>query len=323
MLLLSEKDVLNSVTYSDVVHAIEESFLIYERKEFTMPDRMHIDHGRNTSLIMPCSGKNYFGTKLITVYPDNTGTNIPVINAVVVLNDLSNGTPVALINGIVLTALRTGAVGGVGVKHLAPQNASRVGIIGAGVQAFYQIMSTSVVRKLSTVYIFDINQESSKSLQERVRNNLPDIDVYVATSVEELLETSEIVITTTTSLNPVLPEDKSLLEGKHFVGIGSFKPNMREFPQALYELIDKVYIDTEHARKESGDVLYPLEQQWISQEQIQTLGSFMLSPEEGKDIVRKKTTFLKSVGMALFDLIVSQVVYEKAIEKGLGQELVL
>ena len=323
MLLLSESDILNSVTYADVVNAIEESFLIYERKEFTMPHRMHIDNGPNTLLLMPCFGKDYFGTKLVTVFPNNARTKIPVVNGVMILNDAHNGSPLALLNGQILTALRTGAVGGVGVKHLSSIDASKVGIVGAGIQAFFQIMATSVVRKLKTVSIFDINLEASSNLAGKIKENLHDVSVDISNSIEELLEKSEIVITTTTAANPVLPENKELLKGKHFVGVGSFKPDVREFPQVLYELINKVYVDTDYAVEESGDVLYPLQQRWISRNQIQTLGSFMLSPEEEKNAVRTETTFFKSVGMALFDLIVSQLVYKKAREKGLGQELVL
>jgi ornithine cyclodeaminase len=322
VLVLSERDILKCVSYFDIVNAIEESFIVYEQKDFHMPNRMHIDHGPNTLLLMPCFGKEYFGTKLVTVYPGNRGTGFPVINGVVILNDLDTGSPLALINGQVLTALRTGAAGAVSVKHLAPENASQLGIIGAGVQAFYQVMSTAVVRKLQSIAIYDIYQEASQVLAQKIREKLPDVIVNIADNVEELLVQSQVVITSTTAANPVLPENRVLLEGRHFVGIGSFKPEIREFPEALYGLIDSVYVDTEHAAKESGDVLYPLEQKWIAPNQVHTLGSLIKAGGAG-DVVRNKTTFFKSVGMALFDLAAAGVIYEKALEKGIGQELVL
>lgn len=322
MLVLSEKDILKCVSYFDIVNAIEESFIVYEQKDFHMPNRMHIDHGSNTLLLMPCFGKDYFGTKLVTVYPGNRGTEFPVINGVVILNDLDTGSPLALINGQVLTALRTGAAGAVSIKHLAPENASQLGIIGAGVQAFYQVMATAVIRKLQSIVIYDIYQEASQALAQKIRDKLPGVMVKIANNAEELLSQSEMIITSTTATNPVLPENRALLEGRHFVGIGSFKPEVREFPEALYDLIDSVYVDTEHAAKESGDVLYPLEQKWISLDQICTLGSF-IKGVGAKDAVRNKTTFFKSVGMALFDLAAARVIYEKALEKGIGQELVL
>lgn len=320
MIVIPEHDVLHCVTYADVIKAIEESFFVYEKKEFTMPHRMHIDHGKNTLLIMPCFGKDYFGTKLVTVYPDNVGTNTPVVNGVVVLNNSHNGEPLALINGRILTAMRTGAVGAVSVKHLSPDNASKLGIIGAGVQAFYQVMSAATVRELTDITILSTNSRTGEAFEKKVKEHLPGINTYVAKSAEELLENSQIVITATTAVTPVLPEQEDLLRGKHFVGIGSFKPDVREFPKSLYGIINKVYVDTEHAVTESGDVCYPLQQKWITHGQIQTLGSYMMQ-EKDREAVNNETTLFKSVGMALFDLVVSRLIYEKAMEKGLGKKV--
>lgn len=322
MIVISEKDVLHCVTYADVIEAVEESFHIYEKKEFTMPHRMHIDHGKNTYLLMPCFANDYFGTKLVTVYPDNVGTSTPVVNGVVVLNNLHNGEPLAFINGRILTALRTGAVGAVGVKHLSPDNAAKLGIIGAGIQAFYQVMSAATVRKLTDITILSTNSETGAAFEQKIKEHLPGINTYVAKSAEELLEHSQIVITATTAVNPVLPEQEDLLKGKHYVGIGSFKPDVREFPQSLYRIISKVYVDTEHAVTESGDVCYPLEQAWITHEQIQTLGSYLMQ-DQGKGAAKNETTLFKSVGMALFDLVVSRLIYEKAMEKGAGEKIIL
>ena len=322
MIAISENDVIACVTYADVVEAIEESFLRYEKKHFNMPPRMHIDYGKNVFLLMPCFGGDYFSTKLVSVYPDNAAKQIPVVNGVVVLNSSHTGEPLALINGTILTSLRTGAVGAVGVKYISPENASKLGIVGAGVQAFYQVMCTAAVRKLTDIWILSTKKESGEAFAKNLKDLLPVVRIYVANTAEELLKNSEVVIVATTSVTPVLPEREDLLRGKHYVGIGSFKPDVREFPQSLYRLISKVYVDTEQAAHESGDVLVPIEQKWITKEQIQTLGSYMLQQGD-KDAVKEETTFFKSVGMATFDLAVSQLIYQKALEKGLGQKIEL
>jgi ornithine cyclodeaminase/alanine dehydrogenase-like protein (mu-crystallin family) len=322
MLILSEQDVLASVTCADMVAAVEESFLSYEKKDFTMPHRMHIDHGNNTLLLMPCFGRDYFSTKLVSVFPGNAGTEIPVVNGVVVLNDMNNGEPLALINGRVLTALRTGAVGAVGIRHLSPANALKAGIVGTGVQALYQVLSAATVRELTDLYILATRPEKGQAFADRVGAYLPALRTHVVKSAEELLTEAEIIITATTSSNPVLPENESLLAGKHFVGVGSFKPDVREFPDSLYRLIDKIYVDVDHAATESGDVVWPLKQGWIAPDRIETLGSFILNEKE-KEKVRQNTTFYKSVGMALFDLFAARMIYAKAVEKGLGLRITL
>ena len=149
---------------------------------------------------------------------------------------------------------------------------------------------------------------------------IPDVNVHQAARVEDLLEETQVVITATTSSEPVLPDEEELLAGRHFVGIGSYKPDVREFPQALFDLLKNVYIDTEHALEESGDIIVPLRNGWLRQDQIMTLGRFLID-NESESQVRRETTFFKSVGMALFDVCASTLIYEKAIAKGLGQKI--
>ncbi len=76
-------------------------------------------------------------------------------------------------------------------------------------------------------------------------------------------------------MKPILPDDEKRLAGKTFIGIGSFRPNMREFPRALFKLIQRVYVDTHHAAFECGDILVPLEKGWIKNDQIHTIGEYI------------------------------------------------
>jgi len=131
------------------------------------------------------------------------------------------------------------------------------------------------------------------------------------------LENSQVVITATNAHTPVLPEKPELLEGKCFIGIGSYKPNMREFPDSLFPLLEEVFIDTEFGKEESGDLAVPLKNNWISENQVFTLGKILIGQ---KKVTQRTTTFFKSVGMALFDLVVSDLIYKKALEKGMGIE---
>lgn len=164
---------------------------------------------------------------------------------------------------------------------------------------------------------------------EKLADALPGVRLHQAPSPEALLEAADIVITATTSNEPVLPNEPSLYRGKHFVGIGSFRPQMREFPAALFKEVDRVFVDTEHALEETGDLITPLAEGWLERSRIQTLGHYLLSRQEKSNSsgdydqakIKSMTTFFKSVGMALFDLMVGQLIYEKAVEKGLGQTI--
>lgn len=320
MLCLSEGDILKAVTPEEIVDAVESAMRLYETDEFHMPDRMHIDYKENVLLLMPCFTTEKFSTKLVSVFPGNAQKNVPVVIGAVLLNDGETGEPLALLNGTVLTALRTGAVGALGICYLTPRTVKTLGIVGAGMQGFNQALFASYVRDLSDIFVFDIDVQKTLSLIEELTKQRPGIEVHQVKSVEELLRHSEAVVTATTSLQPVLPDKRELLEGKNFIGVGSYRPDMREFPEALFKLLNRVLIDARQAASESGDLVTPLKNRWIKEHQVSTMGKWIAT---GEKIKEGETTLFKSVGMALFDLVVSDLVYQKAVEKGLGTRVEL
>ena len=322
MIYLTEKDILKAVSVNDLLDAIEASMYMYEKKEFHMPQRLQVEHEENTLLLMPCFTRDCFGTKLVSLFPQNPKKNIPVLTGIMVLNDAQTGLPLALLNGPALTALRTAAVGSVSIRHLTAENTRSLGIIGAGVQGFYQAWVACSARDLVDIYVFDLYPEKTTALIDKLSKVIPDVKLHQANCVEDLLEKSQVVITATTSYEPVLPNKKEMLAGKHFVGIGSYKPNMREFPEALFNLLKMVFVDTDHALEESGDLIIPLRNNWIKTEQVMTLGRFLVE-NKLKDEAKNETTFFKSVGMALFDVCASKLIYDRAIQKGLGQNITL
>jgi ornithine cyclodeaminase len=188
------------------------------------------------------------------------------------------------------------------------------------VQGFYQAWVACRARPVKDIFIFDLKADESLILREKLSAKIPHVRVHQAIRVEDLLEKTQVVITATDSQEPVLPDEEELLAGKHFVGIGSYKPTMREFPRTLFTLLKTVFVDTEHALHESGDLITPLEKDWIKRDQVMTLGRF-LAEHGSKDRVREETTLFKSVGMALFDVCASSFIYDRAIRKGLGQKI--
>lgn len=329
ILSLAGTDILAAVSPGEIMDTIEQAMVVYEQGEVYMPPRMHLAYGDNDMLLlMPCFTKKGFGTKLVTVFPENSKYDAAVTNGVVLLNKAETGEPIALINGFVLTALRTAAVGSVSIRHLADDNATKLGLVGAGVQGYYQALFAAQTRPIKDIYVFSRTAGKIGEFLEKLGSALPEVRLHQAPSPETLLEASDIVITATTSNEPVLPDEPNLYTGKHFVGIGSFRPQMREFPAALFKEAERVFVDTEHALEETGDLIIPLAEGWLERSRIQTLGRFLLDRKENSSLspaydqdVKKATTFFKSVGMALFDLMAGQLVYEKAVENGLGQTI--
>lgn len=299
----------------EMLAVIEQGFLQYEQGGITMPDRVNIYDGNRIFAYMPCFTQQAKGTKVLTLYPDNKDR--PPVQGVMLINNASHGGIDCIIHGASITANRTAAVGAVGVKYTTPQECHTLGVIGAGTQGFYQCLYTSAVRDIRAVCVLDADQARANAFKRKLDERLPGVKVYVAVNAEALLEASEIVITATTSRMPVLPDKAEILKGKHFIGIGSYRPDMREYPQALFSLLNTIYIDAEYAKEESGDIAIPVAEGWIAPQRIVRLGQAIAS---GRADARG-TTFFKSVGMSYFDLCVGMYLFEKAKRLDMGQKM--
>ncbi len=317
MLILNQKEVWSALSFEEALTAMEEAFQLFEAGDFHMPDRMHAHHGDNTLLLMPCFTDRFFGTKLVSVNPENPKRNLPSIYGSMILNDGKSGEALALMNGAALTAFRTGAVGGIGIKYTTPENADSVGIIGTGVQGFTQALFACKVRPIKKLYVYDMQQTKANEFISKLQKELPDVNIKACSSNRELVEKSQIIITATTSKQAVIPDDAELLKGKHFIGIGSYKPDMHEFPVQLYPLLNKLYVDTPFAKEETGDVATALKDSLIDDSQVTPISKLVTL---GKP-TNENTSLFKSVGMALFDVVMAQKIYTRALELNIGSQV--
>ncbi|WP_042355498.1 ornithine cyclodeaminase family protein [Bacillus rubiinfantis] len=321
MMILSENDINQAASMNDIIQAIEEAYVLYEDNLFQMPLRSHVQDSDNVLLLMPCVAKNAVGTKLVSVNPSNIKQ--PVTQGIIVLNDRTTGTPKALLNGTLLTGLKTGAVGGAAIKYLATPEAKSVGLIGTGYQGLYQIAAACSVRDIKEINLFNRTSSKLPNFIESLKKLVPsDITIQVASSRLELVKGSDIIITSTSSNSPVLPNVETIFNGKLIIGIGSYLPHMREYSETIYKNLDYLYVDTLDAIKESGDIIQPLQNNWLEPSQIVAFSKIVtgkVSPVYSSD----RPTVFKSTGMALFDLIVADAIYQKALAKGIGQEIYL
>jgi ornithine cyclodeaminase/alanine dehydrogenase-like protein (mu-crystallin family) len=320
MLILNANDMRQAVTYTQVMDKVEDAYRIFQGDNFYMPERPVIVHEKNTLLYMPCFMADGFGTKFLTIFPENPAKGYPYIDGLMLLNDPENGKTKAILDARYLTALRTGAAGGVGIRNFSHADCRSVGIVGAGEQGFYQAIYASTARNIQDIYLFDIAPKNLDTyaawLKQEIGDHAPEI--HICGTVEELLAKSAIVITATPAVSPVLPDDAELLRGKCFIAIGSYKPQMRELPDAIWQLVDHVYTELPFAMEESGDLCRPLAGGLLQEEQVKFVGKWLMQEQRPLPLLGE-TTYFKSVGMGLLDLLVSQLIYENALKMGLGQ----
>ncbi|MBP2079252.1 ornithine cyclodeaminase family protein [Oceanobacillus polygoni] len=319
MLFLNENDIKKAVTINDVIDAVDSAYRLYEANQFQMPLRMHVSEKENTLLLMPCFTAGAIGTKLVTLFPNNK--HVPMLQGIVILNSSETGEVKGILEGSFLTGLRTGAVGGSAVRHLARKDATKLSIIGTGVQGLYQAVAACSQRPITDIYLYNRSPEKLPEFIAQLENWIETtVHLHPMDTVEEAIKNVDIIITSTSSNDPVLPNKKHLLRNKLVIGVGSYQPSMQEFPEALYELTDTILVDTEHAIDESGDLINPLAQGLIKPSSVQKMSTYILS--EPKPSLGNTTVF-KSTGMALFDVVVANTIYQKAMDKGVGTILSL
>lgn len=290
----------------DWIAAMEEAFVDTARGVIEVPQRMHLMRGENSLLLMPCFGKKYFSTKLISVYPGNLKKRKPVISGTVILNDNRTGEPLATFDGSKLTAMRTAAVGSVGIKYLAPGEADRLGIIGVGIQGFHQALFVCQQRRIRQLRILDRSNGAMERFRERFRAYYGDVEVILSRNAIDLCRNSDMIITATGSRKPVVPAGGKWWKGKTLIGIGSYQPDMREFPDLIFRDLDLVFVDTMHGLEESGDLMVPLRKELIRRDQVVPLSELIMKKVQANG----DTRFFKSVGMAAFDLYGARMIFE-------------
>ena len=316
MIILSKAEIEALADPNEMMDTIEEAYRIFGANEFYMPPRPVVEHENKTLMYMPCYTKEIIGTKILSIFPENSKLGLPSIDGVVLLNDHTTGAPIAVMDGQAVTAWRTGAVGGVGIRHLSRKDCHTVGIVGAGVQGFYQAVYACTARDIHTVCVFNHSSRDLTDYLERLRKAIadPKVEVVQCKTVEELVKASDIICTATPSEKPVLPNDKELLSGKCIIAIGSYTPQMREIPDVIWDLVDHVYIELPYACEESGDLSQPIDEGRLTTDKTVLMDQFLSSGADEEEIT-KKTTYFKSVGMGLFDVCIAQKLLEKAKEK--------
>jgi ornithine cyclodeaminase/alanine dehydrogenase-like protein (mu-crystallin family) len=320
MLVLNENDLLGLLPPSKIIDAVEAALRAHSAGSIVAPARLHLHWDDHTLLAMPAANKTAAAVKVVSVVPSNASRNLPVTIGAMLLSDGTTGAPVAILNSGALTAQRTGAVGALGVKYLTPPDIRSVGIVGCGVQGAWQAIFACAVRPIAEIFVYSRSMSNFERFSGLVSRQVPNVRITASRSAGELLERTNLIVAATTSPEPVLPDEPALLENKHFISVGSFRPTMQELPDSVYRLAGQLAVDSEHAAHEVGDVINALQAGLLQKTDVFSIGECVLG-QRAVDVSR--TTAYKTVGAAMYDLFVAEAFYRAAKTKGVGLEVVL
>jgi ornithine cyclodeaminase len=303
----------------DAIEAVREGFAALSAGRATVPVRASVPlAGEGVALSMPASlaGGPHWSVKLVTVAPGNPDRGLPLIAASVLLGDAATGMPLALLDGTSLTALRTGAAGGVAAAALARPDSAVVALFGAGAQARTQLAAIVAVLgdRLREVRVVARDRSHAERFTNWAKRHEPLARPrYLESSADEAVRGADVVVTATTSATPVFA-GRALGDGVHVTAVGSFKPTMRELDDDTLRGARVVVDQREPALAEAGEL------QGLRAADVVEIGEVVAGKTPGRRSAAERTIF-KSVGNAVQDLVVASRVYERALELGLGEEI--
>jgi ornithine cyclodeaminase/alanine dehydrogenase len=313
MLVLSDQDIAKLFTMEEAIEAVEGAFAQLRRGKVMMPTRSTIMLQRYNGSIsfMPSylEESEAQATKIISIYPDNPKRGLPTTAAWIVVNNPETGQVEAFMDGTYLTGVRTGAVSGVAAKYLAPRDAKVAAIFGAGAQARNQAWAAATVRKLDEIRVFDPIKPAVDKFASDMEAKL-GIPVIKAASGDEACKGADMVLTATTSKTPVVKR-KWLGDKVHVSAIGAFYPDWRELETSIIADAKVVIDEWEAIKLESGDILIPIQEGAISESHVYAeLGELITGEKKGR-IPADGLTVFKSVGIAIQDSSVANLVLKK------------
>jgi ornithine cyclodeaminase/alanine dehydrogenase-like protein (mu-crystallin family) len=297
-LFVNEEQVRNHLQMTDLIPAMEKALIDFSTGKVTQPVRsvIKVDPPGGFLGLMPALTPNGLGLKAVTFYPSNAEHGIPTHMATIFLVDPETGAPLAIMDGRLITEMRTAAVSAAATKLLTGPDAKVLAILGSGVQAHSHIEALRVVRKFKEIRVWSPTCEHAERFAKEIG--------ATAMSSEDAVRGADVVVTATNSKTPVL-KGVWLKPGCHINAVGACRPDWHELDDEAMSNV--VFVDSrEGAMKESGDVI---------------LSGAKIYAELGEALSGKvpsranETTIFKSLGMAVEDIAAAMLVYRSVREK--------
>jgi alanine dehydrogenase len=292
-IILSEGDIRKLLRMADVIPAMSDALRDLSAGAVVQPLRTVLEVAAHNGFlgVMPASGRA-LGAKLVTFYPTNK--DVPTHHAMILLFRPETGEPLAVMDGRLITEMRTAAVSAVATKLLARDDAKTLAILGSGVQAHSHLEALRLVRSFIEVRVWS---------PRNARRFAQEFNVHAAPSAEEAVRGADVIVVATSAITPVL-RGEWLAPGVHINAVGATRPNWRELDDEVLRR-STIYVESrEPASKESGDVI-------AAGKNLIEIGEVIAGRQRGRKSADQITLF-KSVGVAVEDIATAELVLKKS-----------
>jgi ornithine cyclodeaminase len=310
MRIVSAADVEAALDFESLVERLRQAF----RRDVAVPLRHHHtvktpDGVDATLLLMPAwqTGR-HIGIKMVTIFPGNAERGLPAVMGAYLLLDGETGSPLAMIDGPMLTARRTAAASALAASYLARPDCERLLMVGTGTLAPQLILAHAAVRPIRNVLVWGRTEDKAAKLAKRL--NRSDFRVQHTTDLEDAARGAHIISCATLSVEPLIAGEW-LQNGQHLDLVGGFRPDMRETDDTAIRRA-RVFVDTRAgACKEAGDIVQPLQSGVLDPDDIAADLFELTRGERAGRRFYDQITLFKSVGTAIEDLAAAQLTVER------------
>ncbi len=327
LLLLSEQEVSDLLRMDEVIEVVELAFRESALGHVQMPPKIYLHYDRYNGDLrtMPAylERLDISAVKIVNVHPNNMKVKgLPTVMATILLVEPETGKPLAIMGGRKITAMRTGASGGIAAKYLAKKDSKVAAFIGCGVQARTQLAALLLVfPQLTKISMWDVQSVASQGFASEIKYRKLSIETNVAGDVESALEGADIVVTTTPSTKPLI-QNAWIPLGAHLNCIGADAPGKEEIDPAILRRA-KLVVDNWEQASHSGEINVPLSSGMITKANLWAeLGEVVAGTKLGRTNKNEITVF-DSTGLAIQDAVTAELVHRRAIAQKKGHVITI
>ena len=309
-LIITRNDIAKVLTPPVAIKAVYNAFKACGSNQADMPAKSYLNFKKGGLRTMPAyihgQGLNVAGIKSVNVHPENHKKNLPTMMGIIILVDPKNGCPLAILDGMSLTSIRTGATGALAARLLSRKNAKIAGFVGCGAQARTNLACTMEVRKLKAIKVWQRTRkrESARRFCNWAEETF-DLDTDISSNIDEVTTGVDIVVTTTPSRKPIVND---ISPGTHINALGADAPGKQEINPRVLKQATLVIDDWAQASR-SGEINVPLQRRQLYKKHIYgELGQIVTGKKKGR-ISDKDITLFDSTGLAIQDVSCAYAVY--------------
>ncbi|MBI4342679.1 MAG: ornithine cyclodeaminase family protein [Candidatus Omnitrophica bacterium] len=323
-LILTQRDVARLIDVRTAIRVVRTAFKTMARGEAVMPPKLYLNLPRGDDFrAMPASlcYPPAAGIKWVNVHARNPRHGLPTVMAVIVINDPTTGVPLAVMDGLLITKLRTAASAAVAAHTLARRDSRIVGLVGCGAQADAQLEALAALFALCWVRVWGPRPQEAARLCRRMRRRLRGVVFEPSATIERCVREADVVVTLTPSHHPLVRR-AWLAPGTHINAVGADAPGKQELdPAILREAL--VVVDEREQAIHGGELNVPIRRGQFRPCDIHaTLGDILIGRARGRRADHEITVF-DATGLAIHDVALGAEIVRRARRRRLGRRLSL